>query len=277
MQRFDDDDQTEIYNILTERITKTKETKNESDSEQEENNNTHLYLRLENLTDEVTKLKAEKNDMDFKIQDLIKQNYTHELNYGELKKEYDYLLIQLEQKNSIKNTFTSDDENAFSLKVKCNELKGKLDSKEETLKKLLNQKENSDNEFKKKISSLENELELYKGKSIKFDILNEKYEKQLQNEDNKKMKQLLVQYEKTINEQEAQLKGKNGSEMSKLFSKIEECNFLLSNEKENNLKLTKENEHYKGLIIHLEKEVKLKEILLEEFKDYKHSVRIFLL
>ena len=241
--------------------------KDDIDSDEEESN-THIYIRIDNLTAEVNKLKLENKDLSDKNEELIKQTYGLEIDLKDVKKEHDYLLLQVEQnKDQNKRDFNSEEENNFTLKLKCNELKGKLDSKEDSYKKLQILKENLEAEYKKKILNLQAELELFKEKSIKFDILNDKYEKQLQGEDYKKMKQQLSNYEKTIKEQDTQLsKLKNDNEKSKLFNKIEELNYMLMNEKENNIKLSKENDYYKDKIIHLEKDNKFKDLELEDYK-----------
>jgi len=276
MKTFDEEDQAELYKILTERITAQEETeivrKVDVDSEDEESN-THLYIRIDNLSAEVNKLKQENEDLNYKNTDMVKENYSLEIALKDLKKEYDYYLLQAEQnKDLTKNQLNSDSETNFALKLKCNELKGKLDSKEDSMKKLLIEKENTENEYKKKVLGLQADLELYKEKSIKFDILNDKYERQLQGEDNKKMKQQLAILEKTIKDQETIInKIKNDNEKSKLFSKIEELNYVLMNEKESNAKLVRENELYKDRIVHLEKDNLFKDLELE---DYKNNVRL---
>lgn len=258
MQEMDHEDSTELFTILTERISAyTEDMKIEEfrkNEESEEDEQTALYLRIESLELENAKLHDEVSNLNMKVADLTKENYTFELTVKEVEGKYQELLNTLEHRNS--DMFKqSDMENTVSLSIQLSELRGKLEAKEKNIQKLREEKEKLIDDYKMRLLELQKENEILREKSIKYDVLKEKMHSL---DDVNNLKAKLIQSERIIKDQEEKIKKLKNFDQDKniLLKKIEELHFELSQEKEKINDYIKENNYYKDLIVQHEQEIK---------------------
>jgi chromosome segregation ATPase len=261
MQTMDHELSTQLFTILTERIsayteenTKLKDMSGQEDISEDEDNHNTLYIKIDNLELENSKLHEEIKILSNKIGDLTKSNFTFEIMIKESESKYQDLINSLGDKND----FSSKEyEDSVALSIQISELKGKLEAKEKNLAKFKEEKDKLLEEYKLKIFSVQKENESLREKSVKYDVLKEKMEKFSIDEVNN-LKAKNIQSERTIKDQEEKLKKlKNyDTDRAKLLQKIEELNSEISQETEKSTELKKENNYYKEMIIQFESEVK---------------------
>jgi chromosome segregation ATPase len=258
MQNMDHEDSTELFTILTERISAyTEDMKIEEfrkNEESEEDEQTALYLRIESLELENAKLHDEVSNLNTKVAELTKENYTFELTVKEVEGKYQELLNTLEHRNS--DMFKQNDlEDTVNLSIQLSELRGKLEAKEKNIHKLREEKEKLIDDYKGRLLELQRENETLREKSIKYDVLKEKMHSL---DDVNNLKAKLIQSERIIKDQEDKIKKLKNFDQDKniLLKKIEELHFELSQEKEKINDYIKENNYYKDLIVQHEQEIK---------------------
>lgn len=289
MQNMDYEDSTELFSILTERISAYAESqdvsnnnilvqnnKEEENINSDEEENTGLYIKIENLELENVKLHEEIKNLNNKVTDLTKTSYSFELALKESEGKYQELINSLEQnKNEVNN---NNYEDTVNLSIQLSELKGKLEAKEKHLQKIKEDKEKIVEDLKSKYDILAKESEHLKEKSIKYDVLKEKMEKFSMEEMNA-LKTKLINSERMINDQEEKIrKLKNfDTDKTKLLEKIKDLNFELSQEKDKNSDILKENNYFKDLIIQNENEIKFLKKRVESLKtsDEKEETEVY--
>jgi exonuclease SbcC len=274
MQNMDHEDSTELFTILTERISaytedmKIEEFRKNEDSEEDEQ--TALYLRIESLELENAKLHDEVSNLNLKVADLTRENYTYELTVKEVEGKYQELLNTLEHRNS--DMFKQSDlEDTVSLSIQLSELRGKLEAKEKNIQKLREEKEKLIDDYKMRLLELQKENEILREKSIKYDVLKEKMHSL---DDVNNLKAKLIQSERVIKDQEEKIKKLKNFDQDKniLLKKIEELHFELSQEKEKINDYIKENNYYKDLIVQHEQEIKfLKKQIENKSSDTEYN------
>lgn len=269
MQNMENKDSTELFTILTERITAyTKEMRIDEfkkNDESEEDEQTAFFLRIESLEIENYKLQDELKNANEKIADLTKENYTNELNMKEMEGKYQELLNSFENRNS--DSFQKNDlEEHVNLSIQLSELKGKLEAREKNIQKLKEEKEKIIDDYKNKLLNLQKETEILREKSIKYDVLKEKMHS-LDEINNLKSK--IMQNERIIKDQDEKIKKLKNYDVDKsiLLKKIEELNFELSQEREKMSDIIKENSYYKDLIIQSENDIKFLKKQTEALKN----------
>ncbi len=271
MQNMDPDDSTELFTILTERIsayaddTKISEFRRKGSvdiSDEDEQTQTTLFLRIESLEIENAKLSDEIKRLSNVNADLTKENYTRELNIKEMEIKHHELLSSLEHRGS---DIRSDFEEQVNVSIQLSELKGKLESKEINIQRLKDEKEKLVDDYKSKLLNLTKENELLREKSIKYDVLKEKMHSF---DDISMLKTKIMNNERIIKEQDEKIKKLKNYDVDKsiLLKKIEKLNFDLSQEKEKLADVLKENSHYKDLIIQNESETKFLRKQVESLK-----------
>ena len=265
----------ELMQILIELIPvdeneeKPKSETNNAEDEDKENENTMLWFRVENAEKECLKLTEEIQEMQNKITDLTRQNYTYELNLKESEAKYNELIATVERKES-ENIQNNQNEYEFNinLSIQLSELKGKLEAKEKSFNELKNRTEQKIEDLNNQISTLRKENGTLKENSVKYEVL-KKQMKKISMEDMYAIKQRLLQSERSNKEKEEEIKRlKSMDDRSILLKKIEELNsnIVLLEEKYNTIKI--ENNSYRMKIVQSEGEInQLKEqqrLLLDE-------------
>ena len=268
----------ELMQILIELIPvdeneeKPKSETNNAEDEDKENENTMLWFRVENAEKECLKLTEEIQEMQNKITDLTRQNYTYELNLKESEAKYNELIATVERKESenIQNNQNEYEYN-INLSIQLSELKGKLEAKEKSFNELKNRTEIKIEDLNNQIVALRKENGILKENSVKYEVL-KKQMKKISMEDMYAIKQRLLQSERSNKEKEEEIKRlKSMDDRSILLKKIEELNskIVLLEEKNNEIKI--ENNTYRMKIVQNEGEInQLKEqkrLLLDEKKD----------
>ena len=268
----------ELMQILIELIPvdeneeKPKSETNNAEDEDKENENTMLWFRVENAEKECLKLTEEIQEMQNKITDLTRQNYTYELNLKESEAKYNELIATVERKES-ENIQNNQNEYEFNinLSIQLSELKGKLEAKEKSFNELKNRTEQKIEDLNNQITALRKENGTLKENSVKYEVL-KKQMKKISMEDMYAIKQRLLQSERSNKEKEEEIKRlKSMDDRSILLKKIEELNsnIVLLEEKLNAMKI--ENNTYRMKIVQNEGEInQLKEqkrLLLDEKKD----------
>jgi hypothetical protein len=269
MQNMETEDSTELFTILTERISAyTEDMKIEEfrkNDESEEDEQTALYLRIESLELENVKLHDEVGSLNSKVADLTKENYTFELTVKEVEGKYQELLNSFEHRNS--DLFNKNDlEDTVNLSIQLSELRGKLEAREKNIQKLREEKEKILDEYKGKLLDMQKENETLREKSIKYDVLKEKM---YSLDDVNNLKAKLIQSERIIKDQEDKIRKLKNFDQDKsiLLKKIEELHFELSQEKEKINDFVKENNYYKDIIVQHEHEMKFLKKQLEQFNS----------
>lgn len=275
MQNMDTEDSTELFTILTERISAYTDTENikhdfKPNDNSDADENTALYLRIESLELENGKLHEEVKNTHDKISELTKSNFTFELQIRETEGKYQELVSTLENMNEVNNK--KDFEDTVALSIQLSEMKGKLEAKEKNLQKVREEKEKLVDDYKMKLLCLQKESEGLREKSVKYDILKEKMEK-FSIEEINSLKNKIFNSERVIKDQEEKIKKLKNYDVdkSKLLKKIEELNFELSQDKEKNTELMKENNYYKDTIIQSENDVKFLKKQIENLKNSKDT------
>jgi chromosome segregation ATPase len=262
MQNMDNEESTELFKILTERISayndddvKLKDFSMTEQSYAEEDEQATLYLKIEKLEVENGRLHEEIKSMTNKIDTLTKSNFTYELMLKESESKYQELLNTLDHKTDIHGDNNYEDSVALSIQI--SELKGKLEAKEKNLQKIKDDKDKLDDDTKQTILQLQKENENMKEKCIKYDVLKEKMERFSIDEINE-LKSKLVQSDRIIKEQDEKIKKLKNFDVDKvkLLKKIEDLNIELTHHDEKVIELTKAVDHYKDIIIQHENEVK---------------------
>ena len=265
----------ELMQILIELIPveeneeKPKSETNNAEDEDKENENTMLWFRVENAEKECLKLTEEIQEMQNKITDLTRQNYTYELNLKESEAKYNELIATVERKES-ENIQNNQNEYEFNinLSIQLSELKGKLEAKEKSFNELKNRTEQKIEDLNNQITALRKENGTLKENSVKYEVL-KKQMKKISMEDMYAIKQRLLQSERSNKEKEEEIKRlKSMDDRSILLKKIEELNsnIVLLEEKLNAMKI--ENNTYRMKIVQSEGEInqlrEQKRLLLDE-------------
>ena len=262
MKSMLDQDSRELLEILDERISRKKteseivrlRTEFEEDKEL-------LSLKIDNLTTHNNNLREENNILSKKNDELTRSTYSQELNMKDLEAKYNELLVTLEKHYT--DTEVKNDDETVVLSMQISELRAKLEAKEKSFVRFKEEHERFLNEHNTKLSNLQHENEILKERSLKYDILREKYERTKQGislfylkEDSTAIKHKLIRYEKSIKDLEEKLKFyKNfGEEKTKLLSKIEELHVIIEENKEAIAKLNKEISFYKNKALTLDSE-----------------------
>lgn len=269
MQNMENEDSTELFTILTERISAYTEnmqiTEFKKHDESDADDQTALYVRIEGLELENGKYQEEIKFLNDKIADLTKQNYTLELTIRETESKYTELVNSIEHRNS--DLFHKKDfEDSVSLAIQMSELKGKLEAREKNLQKIREEKEKLVDEYKQKLNATGKENELLREKSIKYDVLKEKMEKfSIDEISNLKVK--IIQSERVIKEQEEKIKKIKNMDVdkTKLLKRIEELQSELDLEKEKNKDIIKESNYYKDMIVEKENDLRFLKKQVETF------------
>jgi hypothetical protein len=274
MQNMDEEDSNELLIILKERITdyteKNKTTEgNKNEDSYEDEDNAALYFKIEKLENENLKLHDQMEDLNRKITELNKSNYNYELNTKELEAKYQELIHTFDsQRNNQYNSSRENIEENLQMSINLSELRGKLEAKEKNLAKIREEKDKMVDEYKTKLINLQSENETLREKGVKYEILKEKMDK-FPMEDVGFLKTKLVNSERRVIElEEINKKLKNYDvDKAKILKKIEELNYDLIQEKEKNSDLTKENNYYKDLVFHNDKETKFLKKELEGLRN----------
>ena len=248
-----DQDSHTLFEILNERIkNKTSENeynrlKSEMDEEKE-----LLLIKIDNLTSNNNLIREENKGLSLKNEELTKLSFTQELTIKELESKYNELMASMEKHYNHYNENMREDESVL-ISMQLSEVRGKLEAKEKSFQKFREEFDRIVHENNNRIQALQQDNELLKDKSLKYDILREKYERS-KNEDNSSLKHTCMKYEKTIKDLEDKLKFfKNFSdEKNKLLTKIEELHIIIEENTEAMSKLIKENNFYKGKLVTLE-------------------------
>lgn len=275
MQNMDHDDSSELFAILTERIsayTENNKTENhKNDDSFEEDEYAALYLKIENLENESLKLHDTIDDQSKKISELNKLNYNYELTVKELEAKYQDLINTIDPKssqyNNNKENYKENLEESLQMSIQLSELRGKLDAKEKNLAQIREEKEKLKNKYKKQVLDLQTENEQLREKGVKYEILKEKMDK-FPLEDVSLLKSKLVNSERRVNElEELNKKLKNYDvDKAKILKKIEELNYELIQEKEKNSDLLKENNYYKDLVVQNDNDIRFYKKEIETLK-----------
>ena len=116
---------------------KEKEEREKREREEEEedkaNENAMLWIRAENAEKENERLNEELNELTTKIEDLTKSNYTLELSLKETESKYQELVASLKKEEGENLKKMGNDVN---LSIQISELKGKLEAKTKSFKKI---------------------------------------------------------------------------------------------------------------------------------------------
>ena len=273
MQNMDHEDSSELFSILTERISaytensKIDNTKNEESYEEDEY--AALYLKIENLENENLKIHQQIEEQNKKITELNRMNYNYELSIKEQEGKYQDLINTIDMRNNQYNNKENMEE-SLQLSIQLSEYRGKLEAKEKNLAKLREEKEKLIDEYKTKIMNLQNENEQLREKGVKYEILKEKMDK-FSLEDVSMLKSKLLNSERRIIDlEELNKKLKNYDvDKTKILKKIEELNYQLIQEKEKNSDLFKENNYYKDIVVQNESDIKYfkKELEMQKRKE----------
>ena len=269
----------ELMQILIELIPveeneeKPKSETNNVEDEDKENENTMLWFRVENAEKECLKLTDEIQEMQNKITDLTRQNYTYELNLKESEAKYNELIATVEKRES-ENIQNNQNEYEFNinLSIQLSELKGKLEAKEKSFNELKNRTEQKIEDLNNLIITLRKENGILKENSVKYEVL-KKQMKKISMEDMYAIKQRLLQCERSNKEKDDEIKRlKNLDDRTILLKKIEELNsnIVLLEEKNNQIK--NENNSYRMKIIKNEGEInQLKEQIRNLSEDKSNN------
>ena len=269
----------ELMQILIELIPveeneeKPKSETNNVEDEDKENENTMLWFRVENAEKECLKLTEEIQEMQNKITDLTRQNYTYELNLKESEAKYNELIATVEKRES-ENMQNNQNEYEFNinLSIQLSELKGKLEAKEKSFNELKNRTEQKIEDLNNLIITLRKENGILKENSVKYEVL-KKQMKKISMEDMYAIKQRLLQCERSNKEKDDEIKRlKNLDDRTILLKKIEELNsnIVLLEEKNNQIK--NENNSYRMKIIKNEGEInQLKEQIRNLSEDKSNN------
>ena len=255
---------SEIFNILTERLSNYSEINDDinnshnnqylDDSEEEE-----LKDKLE-LNNNIADLEMDKYLLNQKI--INKINEVNELKILVDKKEkiikeseekYNILYesINLDKIKQFNTTLNINSDDALNLSIQLSELKGILEGKEKNFNKYKEEKETLFDKLKFNLETLKNENENLKEINIKYDNLQDRFNKKLIEDSNKNnLKEKLLIYEKKIVDLEDQNKTLKNFDVEtvKVVRKIDEISLLLTKEKNENLNLKKELEQYRNII-----------------------------
>ena len=162
-----------------------------------------------------------------------------------------YESINLDKIKQFNTTLNINSDDALNLSIQLSELKGILEGKEKNFNKYKEEKETLFNKLKFDLETLKNENENLKEINIKYDNLQERFNKKLIEDSNKNnLKEKLLIYEKKIVDLEDQNKTLKNFDVEtvKVVRKIDEISLLLTKEKNENLNLKKELEQYRNII-----------------------------
>ena len=234
MESMDNKDSSQLFLILEEKLNKDKiiiDDKNRHLDKIEKLEKRNLFL-----TKEIEKL----NNI---IIELEKKNFIQD----SLIRENELKLYELLENNK-PFTIKRKDSNRILLSIELAEAKGKSEAYERLFSDLRSEKDKMIDFLTEKVQDLEDENKILKQKSMKNDDLLQKLDDYLVQINTLKIK--LIQTENKLKEQKEKNKSliEDENEKSKLLSKIEELNKIIT--KESNTKIfesadhTKENNSY---------------------------------
>ena len=246
------DDEKESNNSNN-NLNKSSST-NKEENENLANENAMLWIRAENAEKECDKLNEEIVNLNNKIAELTKSNYTNELTLKETEAKYQELILVLEKRDNDQRDSQENYVEQMNYSIQLSELRGKLEAKEKSFNQYREEKEKAIEEYKHKIFNLTKENGTLKESCVKYEVLKQQMKK-FSMEDMYLVKQKLIQSERSNKEKDEEIKKlRSYDDKNILLKKIEDLNVELTLLNEKNIELQKENESYRYQIISIEKE-----------------------
>lgn len=277
--KLDEEHSKELLSILNERISKKKKDLPKSDYEErdsfDEDQQMYNLMKIENLNIENNKLQEEIKTLHDKNLDQSKQIINLEFTIKDLEGRYQEMVYNIDMNKQVSVSQTADLENEVGLAMQISEMRGKLEAKEQLVKKLRTEKESLIADFKDKIFNLQKENDNLQEKSIKYDVLKSNMEKYNFEEINS-LRNKLTHAEKIMKEQEERIKLlKNfDNDKVKLLKKIEDLNCGILSEKEKANELIRENNLYKETILKNEEDMNFYRKQINQYRtnDYEQEL-----
>lgn len=234
--RFSNKEDGEEEDLLS-----NNDNNNSNENEKEDNENELAHIaRINHLEKENQTLSSDILLLRERNIELIRENQLLDDLYKDTELRYQEALSSLDSLEKYRNKeFSNNQDNhmdSTSYLIQISELNGKLKQNENTIKKIKEEKEHLIGETKENLYVMSKELNRLKEIEQKYLHFNSKLEKENLNiNDIVKIKHKNSTYETTIKKLEDKIKSLlkiDESDKGKLFKKIEELNFMLSQEKQ---------------------------------------------
>ncbi len=173
-----DQDSQELFEILNDMISKkvNEHEINRLKTEFEEDREL-LNMKIDNITSQNNMIREENRILSMKNDELTRVSYTQELTIKELESRNADLLLTMDRHYNDHEIKAEDYDESVLISMQLSEIKGKLEAREKNFIKFKDEHERIVNENNTRIFSLQQENDILRDKSLKYDILKEKYER----------------------------------------------------------------------------------------------------